>query len=182
MSSAHKVALVLHGLQQQDRQWLLEQLPASHRDAVSKLVSEVENLSLAPAAHLFEQVMREKSQHTMSYATASASQQLEHRKAQSIFDTLQGEPDWVAASLLHARPAWEAELLSLYGTEQRAQICKLSVHTSTTPATRGSLVAALLAQLDLQRDFSPSVISKLPSPPTSSPWMQRLKGIRKWLP
>jgi hypothetical protein len=178
MSGAHKVALALHGLNRKDRNWLLEQLPASHRSAVSTLVSEVDDFTHRPNVHLFEQVMLEQSLQTQASVATTDTQRLEHCDAHAIFGALQAEPDWVAATMLHGRPAWGQALLALFGTERRARITKLVAHAAATPATMESLASGLLAQIMLRGDVSPTAFDKRPAKP--APWLQRLKGIGKW--
>ena len=118
MSDLRKAALTLHALADRDRAWLLERLPASHRQSLEYLLQELSNLGIPPDARLLEHAIaaaRESAPLPSARATVDA---LTPDRMQTL---LRGEPAGLVARVLAMQPwSWsEAFLRGLDASERR---------------------------------------------------------------
>jgi hypothetical protein len=92
-----RCALVLHGLPQEDRQWLLAQLDPAHRDSLKVLVEDLNSLGMAPDPQLLRdllgQVRRSPAAPVMRADDAELAQILLREPASLAALALKGHPD-----------------------------------------------------------------------------------------
>lgn len=107
MKSAKDVLTCLRSLAEQDRSWILAQLPA---DAKARLLGEQRARSRAVSAPLAE------------------------ADAAHACNTLRSEPAWLLAAILRVQPeSWQSKFLAGLPEWTRLQVQRLASTTYTTP-------------------------------------------------
>lgn len=140
-----KAALVLSGLAEADRAWMLARVEHEERARLSSLIEELSGLGLAAEDAVVRELAAEappKSQVTVDAATA--------------LGVLSREPDWLIALVLRARPwPWREELLRLLGTQRRFSVQEaIPAGSDVKPKVVEALVAAIERRLEEQAAFA----------------------------
>ena len=135
MDMLRRSALRLAGLADEDRAWILERLPEASRLRVADLLAELRKKGVAFDEQLLAELEPPRPEERRAgLGTASARE---------VLDALEGEPDWIVASLLRSGPwPWRGELLRLVPAERAARI-EAASRALAAPAARA--VEALLA-------------------------------------
>lgn len=118
MSDLRKAALTLHALADGDRAWLLERLPAAHRQSLEYLLQELSNLGIPPDSRLLEHAIAAARD---SGPVPSARATLDVLTPDRMQMLLRGEPAGLVARVLALQPwTWsEAFLRGLDASERR---------------------------------------------------------------
>lgn len=133
-SARRHAALALHGMAQEDRQWILGQLSAEQRRTVQGLLEELLALGLPARAEISATVLQ--APEPRSSNPPAALERLQTLPASVACLLLEGEPDLLVADILRLGPfPWEAALLERLGPRRQAiQSClERSERTVTAP-------------------------------------------------
>jgi hypothetical protein len=106
--SARRAALVAHGMQPQDRQWLLEALGPEERALLRPLLQELQALGIPSDDGLLRDVM--------ASAPTSPGQRLERlgpHEVPALIETLRGESAELARVVLESRGWWWCEQVAV---------------------------------------------------------------------
>lgn len=147
-NAAHRrAALALHRLQEQDRQWLLGQLPESERGEVLAMLAELDRIPLRVEAADVDAVLETSSEAVAAPAEDDPWHVLDRAQARAVLQALQEEPDRVIAIVCSLRRwRWLAELLGLLGEARAASVARL-MRGAPAPAVRDAVVAAVTARM-----------------------------------
>ena len=162
----HKAALLLHALPADDRAWLLEKLPASERQALQSLLTELTELGIPADRSLLDEVMSDMPDSRAASGKITAApgdlsmQELTDIAPAMIAKILQDEPAMLIAHLLMINDwPWTAAALEQMGVLKRRQIesciTQLSEKKICLPTTDGipqlsALHRQLLAELKIR--------------------------------
>jgi len=150
MDGSRKAALLLSSLREEDRAWLLARVDDSQRTRLAPLLSEVRGLGVSVDPRTLRELAQSDGDAQEPEADDSASASITSASASAVLEALGGEPDWLIAIVLRARPwPWREALLNLLGTERRSSIQKaLPSGVEVQPRVIETLVAAIEARLD----------------------------------
>lgn len=96
MKSAYRQsALLLHGLADFDREWILAQLAEDQRDQLNNHLAELRELGLPAESSLTEALLAERASHA-----ASPGQSLRSASPEQVLQLLKPEPASLCASVL----------------------------------------------------------------------------------
>ena len=147
MDGMRKAALMLSSLRDEDRAWLLAQVGETERSQLGSLLAEVGELGVS----LDAQTVRQLVQTSAAPESDSAPRPLANASAQSVFEILAHEPDWLIAIVVQARPwKWREPFLVLLGTERRLRVRRARPAAKVKPRMLEVLIAAVEARLDEQ--------------------------------
>jgi hypothetical protein len=136
MSGQRKTALLLHGLVDADRDWILEQLPAGQQTVLRGLLEEIQALRIpADAAKCIPQPAKDVLEDVLSEQACSL---------------LCEEPVWVLSALLALPSAsqWRTRLLDALRLDKRRMVEHAAVPT-LAPRMRDALEARFGALIAL---------------------------------
>jgi hypothetical protein len=140
-----KAALVLSGLAEADRAWMLDQIGAEERTRLSSLMLELSALGISADDSLARELAAEAPAKNRVAVDAGTA-----------LGVLAREPDWLIALVLRARPwPWREELLRLLGTQRRFSVQEaIPAGTDVKPRVVEALVAAIERRLEEQAAFA----------------------------
>ncbi len=157
MERLQKAALNLHGMHAADREWMLEQLSASHRKPLVEMLDELDDLGIPREPILLDEIAAAPQQ-----AYERNQIKLWNYSAAQLWQVLEPEPNAVIWGLLNGIDwPWCDELLQLMPEERRAAIEERLVSesspTDTAFAALCEMVADRLNDLDVGdvRDEAP---------------------------
>lgn len=134
MPGRRQSALLLHGLQQPDRDWILARLPHSQRMVLQEHLQELRELGIPADPQL--------AQAAGAGATDSPAATLRLADAGDMQLVLAGEPAWLLRQLLAMEDwPWRDAWLAGLPTAQRERVLSLNA-----PALAPAAAAALLGQ------------------------------------
>lgn len=147
MSGVRQAAMVLHGLGDADREWMLSRLPPSRVDELRPLLDELRELGMPTDAELIAQAVdgaqaaapTPQSQDAARIAGASAAQMLA---------LLRGEPDRLVALVTSSSAwPWRDAFFGQLGPHRAARLRDLSLAMGAPPALRAAVLQALAERL-----------------------------------
>ena len=110
-SPAHRAALALHALPGDDRDWVLEALPADQQSMLQPLLRELEELGIPREAGLFDGVAGSRREQAIT--AVDALRALDGAGVRRLAGLLAAEPPRVAVALLAGGPwPWREQLLA----------------------------------------------------------------------
>lgn len=144
--NARRSALLLHGLGEGDRGWLLERLTVSQREQVSALLQELRSLGIPADARAAIQLLNDSRAAQEPTETYSARAVVAAASPARLAAVLKDEPAGLVAHLLLAdRWNWQAAFLALQPPVQRRRIHEL-LHTSAPGPKLAEAVVEEVAQ------------------------------------
>lgn len=113
MSESRRVALAVHVLASEDREWIVERFPADQRKVIETHLGELDSLGIEPDAEILNVALDDGR-------TSSVTGVLLSARARSVFEVLQYEPIAVTVRLLSIRRwPWADDLVALFPEQQR---------------------------------------------------------------
>jgi hypothetical protein len=179
VDSSRQVALLLHGLAEPDRAWMLEQLGASQGQALQPLLTELRELGIPADPALTAQALQAHVQRRTAAERPPAAVIAEARAAQ-MQQALAGESVGLLAVLLAAGewPWRHVFLASLEPARARALNEVLETHRGG-PALQQALLRAVAERLDAQSPLPLAVT--VPGVPRTNPnWAKYLSRVPGW--
>jgi hypothetical protein len=199
MAHPRQAALLLHALGEDDRRWLLAQLPEAQRLVLEPLLRELRALGIPADQQLLAQ-LNPGSEAVLETPSASSSPARDesvvmHASAEHLAPILRGEPPQLIARLLALRSwPWAADLLQLL-PDAKARDVKARLRDQGFPSgerTRdvghNRFDAALLALLRRRLDAAAELHGAAECPPARASkgwrarvpgWWQELGGMRR---
>jgi hypothetical protein len=135
-----QAALVLHGLAQDDRDWLLAQLPEASAEDIRPLLVELQALGVPGDPELIRVALQRKVEEVKAlqpgfHALAAAS-------VHQMLELLADEPDTLIAIVLSSSNwSWRDALLSRLGDERARSIRESMLGLSVAPGLRQAVLA-----------------------------------------
>jgi hypothetical protein len=178
-----RAALVLHTLQESDRDWLLTQFDADEKRLLLELLSELNSLGIPADKALLEQTIADVSQRSSTFDSgkepfsaidADTLEGAEERRKRDVLDDvhpgkmahmLKDEPiELVARFMAFHTWSWRETTLELLGPLKRSQLQRLAyMRTSYAPRLNGALLDIFLSRLaGLEDEHSSSHIAASP--------------------
>jgi hypothetical protein len=172
MSGHRRAAVALHGLNAEDRKWMLAELPAADQQILQQYLDELDELGFSYGPELAvdlaaspvtspvtKPVKSDKSDESENIAPPGALQQLQKACAEQVLVCLQDEPASLIARLLalHDWP-WREALLTQMSALARQRVRTLladPVVNSHAPMLDEFLLDAVAARLRTQSFVAP---------------------------
>ena len=174
MSGHRRTAVVLRGLHEQDRQWMLAELPPSDQTIVRAHLQELDALGFSYGPDMMEEVNKPLPDVA---APLSPRQSLQLAGAQQMLALLQDEPVGLIARLfsLHDWP-WQEALLSQLPATKRQRIRGLML-----PIPAGALDSFLIDTLAKRLQAQPLLQADVAAPRNKPvPWWKFGLGGKPW--
>lgn len=122
MIGYRKAAVLLHGLHEDDRQWMLDKLSGEERHILTQYLDEIRELGF-PSEN---SVSRESIRRAGKAANASPIEIVAEADAEAVYDVLHTEPVPLTAKLLRTHQwKWTSGVLERFQEPVRGQIRKL---------------------------------------------------------
>lgn len=123
MDAYRQAAMCLHGLEDGDRDWLLNRLPKEHSAVLSELLAELKTLGIPREAGLSRDLLPAfvtgKTRNRLSEDFA----ELERASPESVWLLLQNESDSVVRALVMGRDwSWRGYILKQYRKKYRRDL------------------------------------------------------------
>lgn len=125
-----RAALTLHALAAQDREWLLEQLPAADRTVLGGLLAELQELGIAADADVIRS------------ALAEAAPVVDSSKAQALAQVLGREGESLRSVLLSLLPAAQRDAVLAHWPHDLEARPVASAKPAWTPRLQEALLAS----------------------------------------
>ena len=155
MSSGYRrAALALHGLAEQDRSWILKELPDTDKVALTQLLDELDELGFsgdvadvvqaADGSSVSSTAGPHSGAHSMSRV-----EQVRRASAEDMFAILENEPGSLIAQILSMESwPWAARFLALFPEARRSRISSLISHgQEAIPARHEFLLQSVAGRL-----------------------------------
>jgi len=180
MSDAYRQsALLLHGVGEADRNWILAQLAAEEREPLTQHLIELKGLGMpvdgSLAARFLTQPLTQKDVREVKSAECKT---FPDASVEAIHLLFEGEPMWLIAAVLSIRTwPWHDAFINKLDTSRREQI-RIEMRESVPIKLGLALVSRLEARLPNAVDEA----ERLPivSPPLTSFSQQIHRFARKW--
>jgi len=171
MPGHRRSALLLHGLNELDRRWILARLPERHQEILGEHLNELKELGI-PAERL-------QPDPASSSRQAVADEPLQLASAAQMQTMLHKEPGWLVHQVLALEQwPWAEDFLALLGSARSEQLRALQL-PELSGMTRQTLRTQLnrrLAQVQPLQQASPA------GRPAQRQWLNMLpEQMRKWL-
>ncbi|MEN9864922.1 MAG: hypothetical protein RL748_512 [Pseudomonadota bacterium] len=179
MSGHRRTAVVLHGLQAQDRQWMLAELPGADQAIVRSHLAELEALGFQPGPDVLAAVqdLAASVAMTADAAVVSDVSGLQHATLQQMQTLLQDEPAALVARLLALQNwPWQEALLAALPAPQRQRI-RMQQPMQPAPALDTWLQENLQSRLQALPRQEPLEGVRRSKP---LPWWQTVWGALSW--
>ncbi|MFC4161857.1 hypothetical protein [Chitinimonas lacunae] len=164
MNGTKQAALLLHGLDPRDAQWVLARLPEAERAALQSHLDELNELGIPADPTLGA---------TLLGRDRSARQRLTAASAERVYLALEHEPAWLIAGLLAAGPwPWQAGLLARAGDARRQMVSAAAPARALPPALQNTLIERVAARLD----------ATVAAAPAAAPARGLASWVRRWIP
>lgn len=125
LAGARQAALLLHTLDEKDRRWMLEQLPAAARSETERLLADLQALGMPSDPSLLDAVLSASSQQPPK-TSAGRGHRLDAAEAVQVARVLRSEPDGLIARLLqHSSWSWHDAVLDELGPSRRRRIAEI---------------------------------------------------------
>jgi hypothetical protein len=132
-----KAAVMLAGLSEVDRSWVLERLPEGSRGELAELIAEVQSLGFASNAKAVFDEAGLSAIGSVSTETASSSvvSRIDACSISVLMTWAKEEPDWVIAQVLRQRKwKWSEAFLEQLGIERKEHVTGLCAKLIPLPA------------------------------------------------
>ena len=155
MSGLRQAALVLHGLADADRAWMIGQLPAEQVAPVRALLAELRELGIPNDPSFAAQALASDEVHAVRARVAARAddflQVVRGASAAQLQRVLEGESQGFVAMLLVAGDwPWQAEFLAAQEPARMRALADLVASEPGGPRLRAQVVAAVAARLRKQ--------------------------------
>ncbi len=157
MSSGYRrAALALHGLAQQDRAWILKELPDTDKVVLTQLLDELDELGFsgdaAEAVHADGAASSASVTPNGSQPEAKSTSRLEQIRrasAEDMFAILENEPGSLTAQILSMESwPWATRFLGLFPEARRVRISAMISHgQEIIPARHAFLLQSMAERL-----------------------------------
>ena len=146
MSGLRKAALVMHGLGEQDRQWLLERLPAHRARELNALLEELGALGFPSDDELIREAAGTPSQSRAAVGPDSGP--IARASVEQVHALLKDEPDALIALVISSGPGpWREALLLGFAPSRAKSIRELALSVNTGPQLRAAVLDELAGRL-----------------------------------
>lgn len=174
MDGLRRAALTLHGLLPADREWVLSELDAADRVALTALLAELTELGIPADRDLVRDALAGRQPPTGGQR--SAMTRLREATGGQVHALLVREPDALIAQLLLIDDwSWKPELLAMLGEGRQAAVVALMRRTEVKPALRRVLVDRLGERIPSER---PLAETGLAAPGVAA---QRKPSVGSWI-
>lgn len=145
--SLRHAALVLHGMSEEDRDWVLAALPARERERLLPLLVELQEIGVTRDPTVLDQLIERPGSQARKGTTAPLDS-LDRQSVASLARLLNAEPPQLVACFLALRDwSWQARLARLLEPSRR----RASRPSQLAPALQDALLAAVGRQLESER-------------------------------
>jgi hypothetical protein len=176
-------ALVLHGLSQSDREWMLSRMPGERADELRALIDELRTLGLPPDAELTARALHAPqaawTPTAVSSAPTGAVQFIAAATVAQVQSVLHEEPDSVLAIVASSSAwRWRDRWLSRLEPLRAGRVRKLMLEQATTPALREAVLEAVaqrLRTLDEEQPAAPAALQQ-----RARHWLQQRLEVMPW--
>lgn len=146
MIGYRKAAVLLHGLHEDDRRWMLEQLSAEEQHILTQYLNEIRELGFSSEGAVSQESIRRAGK----VAHASPMDIVAEADAEAVYGILHTEPIPLVAMLLRAHQwKWSREVLERFQEPVRGQIRKsIDDNVETSPMLSACLVKELSIRLE----------------------------------
>ena len=171
MSGHRRTAVVLHGLQAQDRAWMLAELPEPDQAIVRAHLTELDALGFSLGSEMIAELNLTGLNH--SAATLDSAQRLQQASAQQIVALLEHEPSALSARFfsLQAWP-WQEAVWAHLAAPLRQRI------RSSMPTTPAAMLDQFL--IDTLASRLQALPSVEPKPAPAPAWWKMAWRAAKW--
>jgi hypothetical protein len=149
MSGHRQSALLLHELDEEDRQWLVEQIPNADRSILKELLGELQSLRIPTDGNLLERVkaMRVDESKNAPAQPAAPGDTIRHASVQLMSDLLEREPVWLLAVILGIEGwPWREQFLTQLEPMRRDAV-RAAMREATAPRLKAVLIEELETRL-----------------------------------
>ena len=148
MDGVRAAALMLHGLDGQDRDWMLSQLPPDDRSRLAPLLAELAQIGISKDSARSHSRLASNRARNESVAPITPLGRLRRADANALFAVLDREPvAFVAACVRADEWPWRDALLARLDARRRAEVVDL-LRESTDMELAPRMRETLLAKLD----------------------------------
>lgn len=145
--SLRHAALVLHGMSDEDRDWVLAALPAAERERLLPLLLELQEIGVTRDASVLGQLTVRSGRQSRK-AAPGPLESLDRQSVASLARVLNAEPPQLVACFLGLRDwPWHARLVRLLDPSRRQP----SRRPQLAPALQEALLAAVGRKLESER-------------------------------
>lgn len=178
MSGVKRAALVLHGLQAEDRAWLIAQLDEAQREPLKKSLGELAALGVPRDASLLHAVL---PQETSGDEESASHERLMRASAPMVLAALQGQAVEAIAMLLRVQPwPWREAVVQQWSRDFTKKPGLLEPGFGEPgPSLRKALLDAVAERIGSAPEGGATAVSSTPAP-RRAPWWQRLRPRGAW--
>lgn len=186
-TSLRRAALTLHGLSQEDRVWVLEQLPVSTKRELELLISELNQLGfdageLPKFDATFDAISLGASNSAIEpkKIDENAISRIEKCPMPLLVSWINGEAEWVVAQVLEQRAwSWSDACLQQIDIEKRNRLSRMRQDIRKVPPLLG---ARLVKRLAAHLESKPLVASDLARLHTVDSTRENVMSeVKRWL-
>jgi len=149
MTGHRRAAAALHGLQEEDRQWLLTELPDADRDILNRLLGELTELGFEPGSTASASTTAMLLAPQSNAADLSSADIVRNTTARHMSALLEHEPSSLIAQVLGIETwPWEQAFLQMLSPLRRDRIAVMSEQMRHLgPARKACLLDGLAKRL-----------------------------------
>lgn len=179
-----RIALKLHALHEEDRNWILSKLDSTPRRILEGLLLELNELGFAQLPELRTAAPEHPASQAIAEDELAPVRTVDDASAAAIWNAIYGEPSLLRCEIIHARKwRWQEELLQAHPQLIWADRPCESSHALTSRA-REALISALAQKLANTPDsLETSTLWAVDAPPSIRPkrlLSQRLRELLRW--
>lgn len=186
MIGHRRAAAALHGLQEEDRQWLLAELPDADRDILKQLLGELTELGFEPGSTATTSATAMLPVRQRNAITLSSADIVRNAAARDMIALLEHEPSSLIAQVLGLEEwPWKQAYLQMLPPLRRDRIVAMSdqaLHLG--PALRTCLLDGLAKRLRTISDSGATGASAVRTQPVLHPYRPAfsafLQKVMRW--
>lgn len=145
MIGHRRAAAALHGLQEEDRRWLLGEISEADRDVLNRLLGELAELGFEPGCTAIPDVTSPAQLDGRDARDLSSADTVRRATAHDMVVLLEHEPSSLIAQVLSIEDwPWKQAFLQMLPSLRRDRIASMSSYASTNGTAR---IARLLEEL-----------------------------------
>ncbi|MBI1890120.1 MAG: hypothetical protein HYS18_05710 [Burkholderiales bacterium] len=146
MIGYRRAAVALHGMHEEDRQWILAELGGEDRVALERFIDELNNLGFARDEAITTRLI---SLSARGLAPTNPHDRIEYATAAQMYGVLEAEPSSVTAQLLKcAHWPWEDAFLRMLDPLRRDKVRNLMTgYTVVAPSRKAVLIEVVAKRL-----------------------------------
>lgn len=186
MIGHRRAAAALHGLQEEDRQWLLAELPDADRDILKRLLGELTELGFEPGSTATASATLMLPVRQSNVTDLSSADIVRNAAARDMIAVLEHEPSSLIAQVLGLEEwPWKQAYLQMLQPLRRDRIAAMSDQMShLAPALKACLLDGLAKRLRMISDSGATGASAVRTQPVLHPYRQAfsafLQKVTRW--